>query len=355
MHYRVSIYNYFNREFASHDWTFLVRANRLQPQNTHPIEFDFKQIPFYLINYVNEIKRVQPDVVILFLHLRDTMIWPLAHWLKMRRIPWVFWTKGINLDKPDSRISRLMYGHMHGLSDAMILYSEHERRYISQHNRNKIFVANNTLNFDDFPDILQSRQEIKDELGIPFRKTVLSVGRMGAAGRRKKIDHLMETFRAIDDPDVGLVVVGSGVSEQQLSTENRSNIIYLGEVHDPSHLQISKIFKMSDVFSIPGHVGLGLNQAMFWGLPVVTEEGGQPPEIHYLIDGRNGFIVPANDRAALRRKICHLLANDAVREEFGRNARADILAMAPISGMFEGFLRCVESLVASKNARDDAV
>jgi hypothetical protein len=81
MHYRVSIYNYFNRKFASHNWTLLVRANRLQPQNTHPIEFDFKQMPFNWIDYVNEIKIIEPDVVRLFLHVRDTRIWPLALWL----------------------------------------------------------------------------------------------------------------------------------------------------------------------------------------------------------------------------------------------------------------------------------
>ena len=57
---------------------------------------------------------------------------------------------------------------------------------------------------------------------------------------------------------------------------------------------------MADVFAIPGHVGLGLNQAFYFGLPVVTEEGKHPPEIAYLKPGRNGFMVPENDLAALR-------------------------------------------------------
>jgi glycosyltransferase involved in cell wall biosynthesis len=101
---------------------------------------------------------------------------------------------------------------------------------------------------------------------------------------------------------------------------------------------------MADVFSIPGHVGLGLNQAFYFGLPVVTEEGGQPPEIHYLINGRNGFIVPSNNLDELKSKILYLVENDDIRKKFGENAKKDILDRGSISNMFQGFKNCLESL-----------
>jgi glycosyltransferase involved in cell wall biosynthesis len=118
----------------------------------------------------------------------------------------------------------------------------------------------------------------------------------------------------------------------------------LGEIHDPKNIKISKIFKMADVFSIPGHVGLGLNQAFYWGLPVVTEDGLQPPEINYLVNGRNGFMVPHNDINQLREKILFLLEDDDIRQEFSKNARSDILKWGSIEGMFMGFRNCVDSL-----------
>jgi len=68
------------------------------------------------------------------------------------------------------------------------------------------------------------------------------------------------------------------MSEELKKNINPSNTTYLGEIHDPQNVKISKIFSMSDIFCIPGHVGLGLNQAMYWGLPTVTEKGKQPPE-----------------------------------------------------------------------------
>lgn len=351
MHYRVPVYNYFWERFRERGWEFVVRANELQKANTHSLKFDFRETPFDFTAYKLEIERLEPEVVIVFVHLKDLMIWPLVHWLKLRGTPVVFWMKAKNYDKPNSIASRLLYGYMHSLVDGLILYSAHEMDLIAPRHRRKAFPANNTINFESYPVVPESRDEIKRELGIPFDKVVLSVGRMGAEGERKKVHHLIELFASIDTPGLGLVIVGSGVKAERLQTLNTKNTLYLGEVHDPQQIRISKIFKMADVFSIPGHVGLGLNQAFYWGLPVVTEAGGQPPEIHYLVSGRNGFIVPNNDKSELKRRILQLLNDDTLRAEFAANAKRDILANASIAGMFAGFRDCVES--AAKRRRNE--
>ena len=344
MHYRVSLYNYFHRRFRECGWEFIVRSNELQEENPYPLQFDFRAIPFDFVRYKKEIDIIQPDAVILFLHLKDRIVWPLLAWLKMRRIPVIFWTKGLNLDAPNDRVSLALYRFMHRSVDRLILYSENERKFIREKYRHRAWVANNTINFEDFPEIKQSKEEIKKELGIPFDKVVLSVGRMDAGSQRKKVRHLVEIFRDIGRNGVGLVIVGSGVVREVQQNMDVSNTVYLGQVHDPLNLQISKIFRIADVFSIPGHVGLGLNQAFYFGLPVVTEDGGQPPEITYLVNGRNGFIVPSDDVAELKNKIMYLIENDDVRRRFGENARRDILEHASVDNMFQGFRNCLDSL-----------
>jgi amylovoran biosynthesis glycosyltransferase AmsD len=198
------------------------------------------------------------------------------------------------------------------------------------------------LNFEEFPQITESKEAIKKELGIPFQKVVLFAGRIAEERNRKKVDHLIDMFADLDRKDIGLVIVGSGLTEELRARMNRANSIYLGEVHDPENRQISRIFKMADICSIPGHVGLGLNQAFFWGLPVVTEHGKQPPEIEYLRDGENGFIVAEDDRAALKERLMFLLDNDEERQRMSANARQDVLSYASIEGMFNGFLSCVQ-------------
>jgi glycosyltransferase involved in cell wall biosynthesis len=77
---------------------------------------------------------------------------------------------------------------------------------------------------------------------------------------------------------------------------------------------------------------------------MVTEDGNQPPEIEYLHDGENGFIVPEDDRAALRERLLFLLDNDQERRRMSANARRDLMAHASIDGMFQGFLSCATRL-----------
>jgi len=344
MHYRVSVYNYFARRLKNIGWEFIVRSNALQKENPHSIEFDFKEVPFTFSKYKEEINELNPDVVIFFLHLKDTVIWPLLHWLKLKKIPVINWNKGANLDNPDSKLRYILFNYIHGMCDGLILYSQHEMKYVRPKYHSKTFFANNTVNFSDFPEIKETKKQIKDEFNIPFEKVVLSVGRMGVSGGRKKIDHLIEVFNDIKNDQYGLVIVGSGVNDGLLKNSNNKNVLYLGEIYDAKNIQISKLFKMADLFSIPGHVGLGLVQAFYWGLPMVTEDGLQPPEIHYLINGRNGFIVPNNDIGELKNKIIYLLENDKVRSEFSKNARTDILKNASIENMFMGFKNCIESI-----------
>jgi glycosyltransferase involved in cell wall biosynthesis len=348
MHYRVSVYNYFWRHFRERGWDFIVISNQLQSENQIQPAFEFIECPFDFLRYRAEIQRINPDVVILFLHLKDLIFWPLIHWLKFAGIPVALWTKTRNLDDCDNRIRNACFDYVNSISDGLILYTSSLSRFLPRRCRRKVFVANNTLNFEDYPVVHESREEIKRELSIPFEKVVLFSGRIGEERNRKKVDQLIDIFAELDRDDVGLVIVGSGLGSDLRARMNPANTIYFGEVHDPDNRRISQIFKMADVCSIPGHVGLGINQAFFWGLPMVTEQGNQPPEIEYLRDGENGFIVPEDDREALRDRLLFLIDNDEERHRMSENARRDILANASIEEMFQGFLSCARQLSRRK-------
>src|SRR5882672_725918 len=324
MHYRVSVYNYFHRRFRESGFEFSVIANCLQEQNQPPPEFELRELPFNL--------------------MKELITWPLIYWFNMEKIPFAWWTKGVFFFQAEDGIRYQLSNYIHGMSDALILYSEACRELVMPSLQSKSFVANNTINFDDFPVVHESKDEIKKEFGIPFEKVVIFIGRMGVEKGRKRVDHLIDVFRSLDRKDIGLVLVGSGLGEELKARMNPRNTLYLGEVHDGQNLRISKLCKMADICAIPGHVGLGLNQALYWGLPVLTEECDQPPEISYLKPGRNGFIVPHNDLALLQDRMLYLLDNDRVRADFSRHAREDILKEASIEGMFSGFNDCVNYL-----------
>jgi glycosyltransferase involved in cell wall biosynthesis len=345
MHYRVSVYNYFAARFREHGYEFIVRASRLQKNNPHPLKFDFKEIPFRFSRYRKEIKGIKPDAVILFLHVKDLILFPLLYWLRRSRIPVLSWTKGANLDAPNDRVRRAIFHHMQTLSDGLILYSQHEKQFVKKKNHYKMTYANNTINYFDFPHIESSKEEIKKEFGIEFKKIALFVGRMDIDAGRKKVDHAIRVFNTIENAVYGLVLVGSGFNDQLKEEIQGKNTVYLGEIYDPENVAICKVFKMADIFLIPGHVGLGINQAFFWNLPVITEKGNQPPEIHYLISGRNGFLVEEDDLEGLKEKVLFLLDNDQERIRFGENAKRDILQNASIEGMFGGFLQNIQRVL----------
>ncbi len=351
MHYRVAVYNYFQRRFSDEGWEWSVLTNEIQAENRITPQFPLEEMPFSFFGYRSRILEINPDVVILFLHLKDKILWPLVHWLKATGRPFACWTKTRNLDDPNNRLKNLLFDYVHELSGALILYSADLIRYLPDRQKSKAFIANNTINHEEFPEISERREDIKASLGIPFDKVVLFVGRMDVDGGRKRVDHLIEIFRDIGGRNAGLVIVGPGMKPAWKARIEPSTTIYLGEVHDPENKQISRIFKIADLAAIPGHVGLGLNQALFYGLPVVTMDGNQPPEIAYLHPGRNGFIVPKGDVQQLREKIFHLLDDDFIREQFSIAARADFLKEASIEQMFRGFLECAEFLCSGATNR----
>lgn len=344
MHYRVSVYNYFHRRFRELGYEFSVIADRLHEDNRGPIEFEFHQLPFDFLKYRKAIIDLKPTVVILFLHLKDRITWPLLHWLKVRRIPFAFWTKGGNWDDPKSRFKYGLFNYVHALSDALILYSATCKDYVHPRFHSKAFVANNTLNFESFPRLSETKEEIKRDLGITFPKIVLFMGNMAADNGRKRVDHLIEIFRTLPREDVGLVLAGPGMSPDLQRQLNPRNTRYFGNVQDPEDRQISRLCKMADLCAIPGHVGLGLNQAFYWGLPVITEEGHHPPEIDYLKPGRNGFIVPSGALAAFTERMLYVLDHDDLRAKLSRNAAVDIRREASPEVMFQGFRKCVARL-----------
>jgi glycosyltransferase involved in cell wall biosynthesis len=345
MHYRISIYNYFFINFKKENIDFIVRTNKVQKSNKNEILFDCKEIDFSIFNYIKEINLIKPDAVILFLHLKEKIYWFLVHWLKYNNIPIIYWNKAINYDAPESWLRNRMFNYMHTISDSIILYSESEKYNIRKKNQHKLFFANNTINFEDFPDITETKEEIKKQFCVAFKYVVLFTGRIKTSGGRKKVDHLIHVFNQLERDDIGLVIVGSGFSESLKKMIKKNNVLYLGEIHDPQNINISKVFKMADIFSVPGHIGLGINQAMFWKLPVVTEEGGQPPEINYLIDGETGYLVKNNDIEELKNKILTLIENTKTRLEFGKKAHRHIMKVASINNMYKVFCTSIKSVL----------
>jgi glycosyltransferase involved in cell wall biosynthesis len=337
-HYRIPIYNYFSEQFLNKDYIFTVITNEIQKDNTNKILFDLKIKKFNFFTYKKLINKTNPICVIVFLNLSHYITWTLIHWLRLKKIPVIYWGHSINLQDPKNLVKNIFFNYIHTISNSIILYSKNELKYISKSNRKKVFIANNTLNFNYFPNIISGKNTLKKKYNIPFEKIVLFVGRIAP---RKRLEDLLIIFNKLKETEYGLIVIGPGLNNKYKKMIDASkNIIYFNEIYDKN--KINEFFKLSDIFSIPGTNGLGLVQAFYWGLPAVTENVRHSPEIIYLKDGINGFIVDKGDTEALKDKIFFLLSNDDIYKRFSYNARKIIKKEASIERMFSGMLDSIK-------------
>ena len=332
MHYRSKIYNQFYDLFKDKNIDFHVVSNDYQDVD-FPIRYVQHIIPFILKEYIQLIRELNPDVCIFFLHLKDKIFIPLLIWCKIKKIPVIYWGHGINLESPNSKFKRVIFNYIHWLSDAIILYSSKQIKYIHTKSQEKIFIAPNTLAFDNNERFgISKTEEVKKMYGIKENMVVLYISRILPY---KGLDVLLEQFR--DTPQIALVIVGPGInSEQQKIVDETSNYYYLGEKYGKD---VDEIFNIGDVFSTPGHIGLALVQAMYWSIPVVLLNRRHAPEIVYLHNGENGFVVDTPKE--LKQIILRLNHDRSLYEKVSRKARDTYEKEMQIAIMFKGFMDAV--------------
>jgi glycosyltransferase involved in cell wall biosynthesis len=71
--------------------------------------------------------------------------------------------------------------------------------------------------------------------------------------------------------------------------------------------ELEQIYAQTDLFVLPGTGGLAVQQAMSHGLPVIVARGDGTQED--LVAGGNGWLIPPDDTAALRRSLEEALSD----------------------------------------------
>jgi len=332
-HYRIPVYSYLDGYLKKHGYSLIVASEGAQNENPHAIRFRHEQTVQCFSNLRRLFRREKPDAALLWLGPHLYMI-PLHLYFKWRRIKVIHWGHR----RPMHRhilIKNILYNLEHWMDDAVVVYAEDLRKYIWNRFQSKTFVANNTLNLTEYRGGDVSREEIKRKYNIPTAKNIICVGRMH---RRKRIDDLVEAFRALKLDDVGLILVGPD-PDGILSKLDGRNVFKFGPVHGDESLDL---LSASDVYCLPGAVGLGIVDALYCGLPVITENVMHGPEIMYLKEGINGFITPVGDIDQLASKLRLLLTDDDMRARFSKAAREEISVSGHIEKMCEGFLSALQ-------------
>ena len=138
-------------------------------------------------------------------------------------------------------------------------------------------------------------------------------------------------------PDIAVVVMGEGItSELESMFASASNLYYVGQKYGEEG---NEIWAMGDVFSIPLSCGLGINEAIFWNMPIVTMKGDQTPEIYYVKEGKTGYI--AENEKDYKEKLLSLLNDNELLARMKEECRKEYEEEVSIDKMYKGFIDAV--------------
>lgn len=329
-HYRVPVYNYLSKYLEKEDFFLTVSSGGVEDGNPHPVEFNYREISLSFISLTRLMLNLNPDVIIFWVNLKYLYLFPTLVLTKMLRKKAIYWGHGRDLRDRQATLKNAAYTLEHWICDAIILYAGHLRKYVHSMFHDKVFIANNTLNMVSHGTQTYRKDAILAKYHIKTPKNIICMGRMQ---KRKKLEDLLMAFDLFDRKQFGLILIGPDM-HGILREVQADNIYKFGPIYGEERLAL---LSAADVFCLPGAIGLSIVDAFFCGLPIVTEQGEESPEIMYLRDGVNGFIVPKGDIQQLAAKLQLLLEDDVLRAEFSQAARNEIMTNGHIDNMCRGF------------------
>jgi glycosyltransferase involved in cell wall biosynthesis len=331
--YKVSIFNKLSEYLEKNGFKLTIWYRSINDPNGECNFSIIKDTSFTIKNYKEIIRKEKIDIIINILFISDPgILFYCASIFTARilKIPIIYYGHGINKQKVQ-RWRIFLYNLTYFLFDGIILYSPGEKSYLWKRFHSKITCANNTLDISE-THIKESKNFIKSKFNIRESKIILTTGRLQP---RKKIDLLCDIFiENFKDSDIAWVLVGPDLDSQIRKTiEPLHNVYYLGPIYEKK--KMAEIFSIADIYCVPGTLGLGIVEAFYWGIPVVTMSVNHGPEGFYLKNGRNSLI--ADTKQELKNMVMELLFNDERRREFSIYAKKVYNEEATLEKMFEGF------------------
>ena len=218
----------------------------------------------------------------------------------------LFWSHGYDMGRglatPGRRLRQWPRFALSRMVDGYVCYSAEGKAVLERHMPSeRIFVARNTLDIAPLQD-LATRIVAPP---APGRPSLLTTARIT---RGKDFPRLVEVFLRFREsfPGAVLTIVGDGPDAERTraaaGSELGRSIIMVGAEYD--EVRLAGHYLAADLVVFPGAVGLSVNHALAYGVPVMaferTPQGPHHgPEVAYVVDGVTGRRVPDYSDAAL--------------------------------------------------------
>jgi glycosyltransferase involved in cell wall biosynthesis len=306
----------------------------------------------YVVPVRSILEAFKPDAIVAEGAPGMTSTWELGARRLFGGTTLLFWTIGYNPDKAHNRGSmstaQWPYVAAYAAADALILYGNEGADFLRRYYPKKpMFVATNTIDVEE----LWRHRDTAEPAPRRGRPELITVGRLTT---NKNLVGLVESFLAFRRhfPDAALTILGDGPEraniEAAAADQLGKSILLLGASFDEA--ETARFLLSADLFVMTGKVGLSVNHALAYDLPVMAFEPGangpfQGAEFHYVIDGRTGFLVRDISTKGFAQKLAQVFAGGRDwKSELRAGIRDFVQHHLVIDRMLDGF-RAADSFV----------
>lgn len=229
----------------------------------------------------------------------------------------LFWSHGYNMERGLSswtgRLLQVPRVALHLLADGAVCYSEEGKDFLQRYmDAKRVLVVRNSIDVSP----MQALSSAVDHPGARGWPSLLTIGRMTSDKEVPRLVHIFRQFRR-RFPNTVLTIVGDGPDfpriRQAVGEDLGDAVMLAGEIYDED--QIARLFRSADLAVFTGAVGLSVNHALAYGVPVMAFERTprgphHHPEIAYVVDDVTGFRVPQYTDDAMVDALCDFFARN---------------------------------------------
>jgi glycosyltransferase involved in cell wall biosynthesis len=324
----------------------------------HPVEFkpwSRNGSSRYIVPMRHILDTFKPDAIIAEGALGLTSTWELGARRACGGPLLLFWTIGYDPNRPRDRGSMALgqwpYVLAYAAADALVLYGHDGADFLRHFYANKpMFVAQNTIDVE----ALQRHRDRTTPATKLGRPELLTIGRLNANKNFASLVRNFLTFRQ-SCPDAVLKIIGDGPDranvEAAAGDQLGKSVRLLGASFDEA--ETARHMLSADLFVMTGRIGLAINHALAYDLPVMAFErvpdGPQHgSEINYLVDGVTGFAVSEAGEDGFSRKLSALFSNGHDwKSKLRPGLRDYVQKNLVVDRMLDGF-RAADAFVAER-------
>ncbi len=304
-------------------------------QNIHL--FSGKWLLVWQSGLMTWLKRFAPDVLILEANPRYLSTRDAARWMHRQHKPVIGWGLGAPpISGPLAALRTASRRRFLKHFDAILTYSRRgaEEYAAAGIDPARIFVAPNAVTFKPAHSLPERMSRFAG------RPIILFVGRLQA---RKRVDFLLRACAALpDELQPRLWIVGDG-PEREALMQLAETVYPAAEFHGAvSGADLAPLFREADLFVLPGTGGLAVQEAMSFGLPVITAEA-DGTQVDLVRPG-NGWQIAGGDLEVLTGALNNALSDPLRLREMGVESYRIVSEEINLDHMLEVFTEAIQAV-----------